>query len=72
MSDFLMKESLVETYARLKRNLQEATEAYNKNKSVNNETMLNLHRTIFNDFCVVFTEHMLEAAGKVIEATDHM
>lgn len=65
-------ESLTETYIRLKKNVYEAREAFEKEQSASNNNMLKLHTSIYQDFCVTFTENMMNAVGQTMDEVKYM
>ena len=62
-----MTESLFDTYVRLKKNVVEATEAFNNEPTATSAQMRDLNIKAFKDFCVLFTENMMNAAGQTID-----
>lgn len=62
-----MTESLFETYARLKKNVIEATETFEKEPTATNAHMRDLTVKAFKDFCVIFTENMMNAVGQTMD-----
>ena len=62
-----MTESLFETYVRLKKNVIEATETFDKEPSAANAQMRDLNVKAFKDFCIIFTENMMSAIGQTID-----
>ena len=62
-----MTESLFETYTRLKKNVLEATETFNKEPTATNANIRDLSIKAFKDFCIIFTENMMNAAGATID-----
>ena len=62
-----MKESLFETYVRLKKNVIEATELFDKEPTAANARMRDLTMKAFKDFCIIFTENMMSAAGQTMD-----
>ena len=62
-----MTESLFETYVRLKKNVLEATEDFNKAPTASKAQMRDLTVKAFKDFCVLFTENMMNAVGQTVD-----
>lgn len=62
-----MTESLFETYIRLKKNVIEATEAFDKEPTAMRAQMRDLTIKAFKDFCVLFTENMMNAVGQTVD-----
>jgi hypothetical protein len=60
-------ESLFDTYVRLKKNVIEATETFEKEQTATNARMRDLTIKAFKDFCVLFTENMMTAVGQTID-----
>lgn len=71
-----MTESLIETYARLKRNVAEAKAKLESEPGpMNNQSTINLlqiHTNIYYDFCATFTENMMKAAAQTIDEAQYM
>ena len=62
-----MKESLFDTYIRLKKNVLEATETFDKEPSAVKASVRDLNIKAFQDFCILFTENMMTAVGQTID-----
>ena len=62
-----MTESLFETYIRLKKNVIEATEAFDNEQTAAKAQVRDLTVKAFKDFCVLFTENMMNAVGQTID-----
>ena len=62
-----MSKSLFETYVRLNKNVIEAAEAFDKEPTATNAQMRDLTTKAFKDFCVLFTENMMNAIGQTID-----
>jgi hypothetical protein len=71
-----MTESLLETYARLKRNIAEAKAKLESEPGpMNNQKTINLlkiHTEIYYDFCATFTENIMKAMGQTIDEVRYM
>ena len=67
-----MTESLIETYARLKKNMSEAQTKVNKDPSIKNKEWLSLMTRVYYDFCATFTENMMSAIGQTVDEVKFM
>jgi hypothetical protein len=67
-----MTESLLETYARLRNNIKEARESFEKMPNDSNNSMLKIHINIYQDFCMTFTENMMKAVGQTVDEVKYM
>ena len=62
-----MTESLFDTYVRLKKNVLEAAEAFDKEPSATKANVRDLNIKAFQDFCILFTENMMNAVGQTVD-----
>ena len=62
-----MTESLFETYIRLKKNVLEATETFDNDPSATNASIRDLSIKAFTDFCIIFTENIMNAVGQTTD-----
>ena len=67
-----MKESLLETYHRLRRNVRDAKVRVEEDPSLKNKEWLMLMTNIYYDFCTTFTENSMAAAEKTVEDSKYM
>ncbi len=67
-----MTESLFQTYARLKKNVLEASEAFEKEPTATAAQLRDLNVKAFKDFCVLFTENMMNAVGQTIDEAKYL
>lgn len=67
-----MTESLIETYARLKRNIEEAQAKVDVDPSIKNKEWHRLMVKIYYDFCATFTENILSAISQTTDAVQFM
>lgn len=67
-----MAESLVDTYARLKRNIAEAKAKVEKDPSIKNMEWLRLMTDIYYDFCATFTEQMIKSMAIITDEVRYM
>ena len=67
-----MTESLLDTYARLKKNVIESTEDFDKAPTATKAQLRDLNIKAFKDFCVLFTENMMNAVGQTIDEVRYL
>lgn len=67
-----MTESLFDTYARLKRNVIEAKETFEKEPTATNDRVLSINIKAYKDFCVLFTENVFNAVGQTIDEVRYL
>ena len=67
-----MNESLIETYARLVKNVTEAKAAVENEPSIKNQDWLRLMTNIYYDFCATFTDQMIKSMGIIMDETKYM
>ena len=67
-----MTESLLDTYVRLKKNVIEATETFNKEPTAAKARVRDITVKAYKDFCVLFTENMLNAVGQTIDEVRYL
>jgi hypothetical protein len=72
MEEWIMTESLLETYARLRSNINEARERFEKEPNDSNNSMLKIHINIYQDFCMTFTDNMMNAVSQTIDEVKYM
>ena len=67
-----MTESLFQTYVRLKKNVLESSEAFEKDPSAQSARLRDLNIKAFKDFCILFTENMMSAIGQTIDEAKYL
>lgn len=67
-----MTESLFDTYVRLKRNVIESSEKFNKEPTAANDRVLGINVKAYKDFCVLFTENIFSAVGQTIDEVRYL
>jgi hypothetical protein len=72
MNNFPKEESLLETYQRLKNNMEASYEIYNDDQTAKNNQRYKLDLLIFQDFCVAYTEKMMSAMEEFRKEVGYM
>lgn len=67
-----MTESLLQTYIRLKKNVLESSEAFEKDPTSTSAQLHDLNVKAFKDFCVLFTENIMSTVGQTIDEVKYL